>query len=34
MVLGPRVSWRTVRAFVVESYRLLAPKKLVARLDG
>jgi hypothetical protein len=34
MVLGRRVNWREVRAFVVESYRLLAPKKLVERLDG
>ena len=34
MVLGRGVNWREVRAFVVESYRLLAPKKLLERLDA
>jgi hypothetical protein len=34
MVLDRRVNWREVRAFVAESYRLLAPKKLVERLDA
>lgn len=31
--LTDRTDWEEVRELVIDSYRLLAPKKLVARLD-
>jgi len=33
MKIAGRVSWKQVKALVVESYRSLAPKKLLAALD-
>ena len=34
MKLGARPSWREVEQFIIESYRMIAPKKLVKELDG
>ena len=34
MKLGPKPNWDEVEQFVVESYRMIAPKKLVKELDG
>jgi predicted DNA-binding protein (MmcQ/YjbR family) len=34
MNLGPKPNWGEVEQFVVESYRMIAPKKLVKELDG
>jgi predicted DNA-binding protein (MmcQ/YjbR family) len=34
MKLGPKPDWAEVEHFVVESYRLIAPKRLVKELDG
>ena len=32
--LGPKPDWDEVERFIVESYRLIAPKKLVKELDA
>lgn len=34
MRLGPKPNWDEVEQFIVESYRLIAPKKLVKELDA
>ncbi|MEO7330781.1 MAG: MmcQ/YjbR family DNA-binding protein, partial [Minicystis sp.] len=34
MHLGPRPDWEEVENFIVESYRIIAPKKLVKELDS
>jgi len=34
MRLGPKPDWNEVEDFIVESYRLIAPKKRLAELDG
>ncbi len=34
MRIGPRPHWGEVEKFIVESYRLIAPKKRLAELDG
>jgi predicted DNA-binding protein (MmcQ/YjbR family) len=34
MVLGPRPNWDEIEQFIVESYRLVAPKKFVKDLDA
>ncbi len=34
MRLGPKPDWDEVEKFIVESYRLIAPKKRLAELDG
>lgn len=33
VLLGERTDWTEVRELVIDSYRLLAPKKLSARID-
>jgi predicted DNA-binding protein (MmcQ/YjbR family) len=33
MRLGPRPNWAEVEHFIVESYRIIAPKRLVRKLD-
>lgn len=33
VVVGPETDWSEIRELVTESYRILAPKKLVALLD-
>lgn len=34
MRLGPKPDWDEVEQFIVESYRIIAPKKLVKELDA
>jgi hypothetical protein len=34
MKLGPKPDWREVENFIVESYRIIAPKKRVKELDA
>jgi len=34
MALGPKPNWDEVEQFIVESYRLIAPKKLLKELDA
>lgn len=34
MRLGPKPNWAEVEQFIVESYRIIAPKRLVKLLDG
>lgn len=34
MRLGPKPNWAEVEQFIVESYRIIAPKKLVKELDA
>jgi predicted DNA-binding protein (MmcQ/YjbR family) len=34
MRLGPKPDWREVETFIVESYRIIAPKKRVKELDA
>lgn len=34
MRLGPKPNWAEVEHFIVESYRKIAPKKLVKELDA
>ena len=34
MRLGRRPDWREIETFIVESYRIIAPKKRVKELDG
>jgi predicted DNA-binding protein (MmcQ/YjbR family) len=34
MRIGPKPNWDEVEQFIVESYRLIAPKKLVRELDA
>ena len=34
MRLGPKPNWNEVEHFIVESYRIIAPKKLVKELDA
>jgi|HubBroStandDraft_2_1064218.scaffolds.fasta_scaffold708075_2 predicted DNA-binding protein (MmcQ/YjbR family) len=34
MRLGPKPNWDEVEQFIVESYRIIAPKKLVKELDA
>jgi hypothetical protein len=34
MTLGPKPDWGVVEQFIVESYRILAPKRLVRELDA
>ncbi len=34
MVLGPKPDWAEVEQFIVDSYRIIAPKKLVKELDA
>jgi predicted DNA-binding protein (MmcQ/YjbR family) len=34
MKLGPKPNWGEVEHFIVDSYRMIAPKKLVKQLDG
>ena len=34
MRLGARPNWGEVEHFIIESYRMIAPKKLVKQLDG
>jgi hypothetical protein len=34
MLLGKKPDWREVESFIVESYRIIAPKKRVKELDA
>ncbi|HZO12499.1 MAG TPA: MmcQ/YjbR family DNA-binding protein [Polyangiaceae bacterium] len=34
MKLGKKPNWQEVEQFITESYRMIAPKKLVKQLDG
>jgi predicted DNA-binding protein (MmcQ/YjbR family) len=34
MRLGPKPDWNEVESFIVESYRIIAPKRRVKELDG
>jgi hypothetical protein len=34
MRIGPKPNWGEVEQFIVESYRIMAPKKLVKELDA
>src|SRR6185369_9798782 len=34
MRLGPKPDWKEIEHFIVDSYRMIAPKKLVKELDA